>query len=199
VIIPVADSALPQRPLFFDTMCLSQFARADRKTSPLRPHLSTFHALRGVTGGTRADRLDVLRDLLVDRESWTTSVGRTPVGETSSRARRRCAGRGEVIIGGREHAPAAPTIRGGPLRPRRRRRGCAEHGLHRPAIRFARTRRTTGTDRQGRLSTLVKASCRRSDEETAAVPCGVARQNVPSAGTPGSQSYRSHIVLSDNF
>lgn len=39
------------RPLFFDTMCLSHFARADR--------------------------LDVLRDLLLDRDCWTTTVVRS--------------------------------------------------------------------------------------------------------------------------
>jgi predicted nucleic acid-binding protein len=41
-------------PLFFDTMCLSHFARADR--------------------------LDVLRDLLVERECWTTTVVRSELG-----------------------------------------------------------------------------------------------------------------------
>jgi predicted nucleic acid-binding protein len=39
------------RPLFFDTMCLSDFARTDR--------------------------LDVLHDLLIDRECWTTTVVRS--------------------------------------------------------------------------------------------------------------------------
>lgn len=47
---PVADPQLPHTPLFFDTMCLSHFARADR--------------------------LDVLRDLLVERQCWTTTVVR---------------------------------------------------------------------------------------------------------------------------
>lgn len=42
---------MPQPPLFFDTMCLSHFARADR--------------------------LDVLRDLLVERQCWTTNVVRS--------------------------------------------------------------------------------------------------------------------------
>jgi hypothetical protein len=41
---------MPRLPLFFDTMCLSHFARADR--------------------------LDVLRDLLADWECWTTAVVR---------------------------------------------------------------------------------------------------------------------------
>jgi predicted nucleic acid-binding protein len=46
---------MPHRPLFFDTMCLAHFARADR--------------------------LDVLRDLLVGRDSWTTTVVRSELRE----------------------------------------------------------------------------------------------------------------------
>jgi predicted nucleic acid-binding protein len=54
-------------PLFFDTMCLSHFARADR--------------------------LDVLRDLLIEREPWTTTVVRS-----------------ELAVGARIHTRLGQTL-----------------------------------------------------------------------------------------